>query len=153
MMIIFCGYILKISSENWTLFDEDHIGIDLYQLASLAVDNRNNVYASVDYSLSSLADMSRPNIIKYNGKKWTVHNPVDNTGESLGYVGNITADLNGNLWASVYGWDDVYLAVHNGQKWVHSGSALPINRSTEIAVDASNTIWIGTGDGIYLIEQ
>lgn len=147
------GCIIKIAGDNWTIFDKGDIGFIPYYFGNLAVDAENNLYASIDYALSSLWDMTRPNIIKYDGHNWTIHNPVDDEGESLGYVGKIDVDLLGNVWATLYGREGLNLAVFNGKNWQHNDSDIPAVWSSEIAVDQSNTVWLGTGNGIYLIEQ
>ena len=89
----------------------------------------------------------------YDGKNWKINNPVDEKGESLGYVGKINIDFLGNIWATLHGRDGLSIAVFNGKKWLYNDSDIPIDWSSEIAVDKSNTVWLGTGDGIYLIKQ
>jgi hypothetical protein len=147
------GYIIKITGDNWTIFDKEDIGFIPYYFGNLAVDVENNLYASIDYGLSSLWDMTRPNIISYDGKNWKINNPVDEKGESLGYVGKINIDLLGNIWATLHGREGLSIAVFNGKKWLYNDSDIPIDWGSEIAVDKSNTVWLGTGDGIYLIKQ
>ena len=65
--IINNGCIIKISGEAWTIYDTEDLGIMPYYFGNLAVDTNNNIYASIDYTLSSLWDMTRPNIIKFDG--------------------------------------------------------------------------------------
>lgn len=103
--------------------------------------------------LSSLWDKTRPNIIKYDGENWTINNPVDEKGESLGYVGKINIDLFGNIWASLQDREGLVLSVYNGIKWIYNDAGFPIDWISEIAIDKTNTVWLGTGDGIYLIKQ
>ena len=134
-------------------FDKEDLGFIPYYFGNLAVDIENNVYASLDYGLSSFWDMTRPNIIKYDGNQWTINNPIDEKGESLGYVGKINIDLSGNLWASLYDREGFVISVYNGKRWLYNNPDIPIDWISEIAVDKSNTVWLGTGDGIYLIRQ
>ena len=147
------GCIIKISGNDWKIYDKNDMGFAPYYFGDLTVDKDNKIYASIDYMLSSQYNMTRPNIIGYDGSKWEINNPVDEKGESLGYVGKITTDLYENIWASLHGRENVSLAVYNGQKWVYSNLNIPINSGSEIAVDKSNRVWIGTGNGIYLIKQ
>jgi ligand-binding sensor domain-containing protein len=146
------GCIIKITGDYWTIFDKEDIGFIPYYFGNLAVDIENNVYASLDYGLSSLWDMTRPNILKYNDKNWTIINPVDENGESLGYVGKINIDLLGNIWASLQGREDFVLSVYNGKKWIYNNSDFPIDWISEISIDENNTVWLGTGNGIYLVR-
>ena len=147
------GCIIKISEDTWEIFDENDIGFAPYYFGDLTIDYNNNIYASIDYGLSSLHDMTRPNIIVYDGSRWRINNPTDKDGESLGYVGKISCDLCMNLWATLHGRENISLAVFNGHKWIYNNPDFPINWISEIAVDESNTVWAGTGDGIYLIKQ
>jgi len=147
------GCIMKITGESWTLFDKEDFGFELYFVKYLAVYGENNLYASIDYSLSSSLDKTRPNIIQYDGKTWTINNPVDEEGESLGFVTEIGVDLFGNVWAALRRRDDIVLSVYNGTKWIYNNSDFPISSIFEIAINKKNTIWLGTGDGIYLMEQ
>lgn len=146
------GCIIKISDDNWVMFNESEIGFSPYYFGNLAVDYEDNLFASIDYNLSSLRDMTRPNIIKYNGNTWSINNPVDKNGESLGYVRKINVDYLGNIWAALYG-SGYMLAVFNGEKWVYNDSDFPTCSIYEIAFDKTNRIWLGTTDGIYLIKQ
>ncbi|MBU0558745.1 MAG: hypothetical protein KJ799_11455 [Bacteroidetes bacterium] len=142
--------IAKISGENISIFSEEEIGIPLYYFGELACGAKNHIYAALDYSLSSSADINRPHIISFDGKKWKIINPVDKKGKSLGYVNSIAVDLKGNLWAntSLNG-----IVVYNGQNWIFGESKIIIESSVfDIAVDSNNNIWIGSGDGIYIIK-
>jgi ligand-binding sensor domain-containing protein len=129
------GCIIKITGDNWIIFDKEDIGFIPYYFGNLVVDIENNVYASLDYGLSSLWDMTRPNIIKYNDKNWTIINPVDENGESLGYVGKINIDLLGHIWASLHGREGFVLSVYNGNEWIYNNSDIPIDWISEIAID------------------
>lgn len=147
------GCLVRIAGDNWKIFDADEIGFAPYYFGDLVIDKNNKIYAALDYGLSSLHDMTRPNLIVYDGDKWTIQNPEDENGESLGYVGKIATDLYGNVWASVHGREKVCLAVFNGQKWIYNQPEFPIDWVSELAVDRSNDIWVGTGEGVYVIAQ
>ncbi|RKY57130.1 MAG: hypothetical protein DRP96_10520 [Candidatus Neomarinimicrobiota bacterium] len=147
------GCVVRISNNAWTIFGEEEIGFRPYYPWDIAVDGEDAVYVTIDYRLSSLADMTRPNLIKYNGKNWTVINPVDENGESLGYVECVCCDLDGKVWVSVYGGQYWGLAVYDGNIWKYNDGDGLFGSIFEIAADQENTMWIGTGSGIYLIEQ
>jgi len=145
--------IMQIAGDSWILFDKEDFGFELYFVEYLAVDGENNLYASIDYKASSSHDMTRPNIIQYDGKTWTINNPVDEEGGSLGYVRKISVDLFGNVWASLYRREGIVLAVYNGTQWIYNSSDFPISSIFEIVINKKNTVWPGTGDGIYIMEQ
>jgi ligand-binding sensor domain-containing protein len=143
------GCIIRINNENWTLFGKEDIGFNPYFPWRLS-GNENQIHASIDYRLSSQMDMNRPNIISYNGNQWKINNPVNEEGESLGYVGEIAVDLNGNLWAETYKYG---IAVYDGKKWYYNKSELSVQSGIfDISIDRKNNIWIGSGDGIYIIK-
>lgn len=147
------GSIAKISGENWEIYNEREMGFTPYYFNDLVVGKDDNVYASITYVLSSYIDMERPNIVMKDDTGWFINNPVDERGASLGYVGNISTDLNGNVWASLHGKEDVSLAFFNGRRWIYNRSSLPVSWNSEIVVDKFNTAWVGTWNGIYLVRQ
>lgn len=147
------GCIIKLTDDKWTIFDKADFGFIPYHFGNLAVDIESKVYVSLDYGFSSLWDMTRPNILEYDGKNWTIKNPVDEMGESLGYVSKINIDLLGNLWASLHGRAEITLSVYNHNNWIYNNSIPPNGYSAEIAIDKNNTVWVGTVEGIYLIDQ
>ncbi len=145
------GSIAKINGSNLQIYDQEEIGIPLYYFGNIASGSNNFIYVSIDYSLSSLADNTRPNIISFDGNSWKVINPVDENGKTLGYVGKIAVDLTGYLWASTSANG---IAVYNGQNWIYNKSNSVIESGVfDIAVDNNNNIWIGSGDGVYIINQ
>ncbi|MEE8186745.1 MAG: hypothetical protein V3T99_03670 [Nitrososphaerales archaeon] len=143
--------LIRISDDNWTRFDKSNMGFTAYYFGNLAVDALDNLYASVDYGLSSYFDMTRPNLIKFDGETWEIINPVDEDGEPLGYVGRINTDSSGNVWVAIHDGPGYVLAVYNGKRWFYNDSDFPVVSILEIAVDNKNKVWLGTGDGIYLI--
>ncbi len=144
--------IIKIAGENWTLFNEQQIGFAPYNFGNLALNKSNHLYVSVDYMLSSLWDMTRPQIIQYNGTNWSINNPVDSDGEPLGYVGKINVDLEGYIWASLSGRQGCVLVMYNGKQWIYNSSDFPVESVSAIEADLSNNIWLATGDGIYIVK-
>lgn len=143
--------ILKITGEQWSVYDEHDIGFSPYFWGNLACGPRW-VHASIDYSFSSLLDTGRPNILPFDGAEWTINNPVDSSGNSLGYVGEIAVDRRGYLWASTRFSDG--LAVYNGRTWSSARPEYLKNTGVfDIAVDNENTVWLGTGDGVRILRQ
>jgi ligand-binding sensor domain-containing protein len=145
------GSIVKIYDEEMTLYKEEDIGIELYYFGNLAGGIDGKIYTSIDYSLSSLADDSRPNIISFDNNSWKIENPVDEDNISLGYVSRIGVDFAGNLWAHT---SKSGIAVYNGNKWIYSKDDLSIeSRVNDISIDLDDNVWFGCGDGIYIIDN
>jgi len=143
--------LVKMNGDSWTLYGEEEIGFSPYFLWRIA-SFKNQIHASINYMLSSDFNINRPNIISYNGSQWKVNNPVDKDGNSLGYVGEIAVDLKGNLWAET---SENGIAVFDGHKWFYNKSELSIGNGVgvfDIEVENNNSIWVGCGDGIYIIN-
>jgi len=120
---------------------------------TIASGKNNIIIASIDYGLSSTMDISRPNIIQFNGNQCIINNPVDEQGNSLGYVGVMNTDSRGNIWASIWMSQET-IAVYNGQKWFYDNDINGLIESIfAIESDPLDRIWLGTGKGIYIIEQ
>jgi len=145
--------LVKIENGYWTIFTDSDLGFQPYYFGDIAVGRNNVIVLSIDYSLSSSWDIARPNIILFDGKKCIINNPVDEQGNSLGYVGVMNTDSKGNIWVSMSpGYAKI--AVYNGQKWYYDGyQDISFEGVFAIENDPLDQIWIGTGKGIYIIEQ
>jgi len=59
-------------------------------------------------------------------------------------------DLTGNLWAET---SENGIAVFDGHKWFYNKAELLIESGVfDIEVAKNNEVWIGSGDGIYIIN-
>jgi len=145
--------IVQATGNIFTIYNTDVTGNEISWLKNLAIGKRDHIFATLDYSLSSTSDMSRPNLIAFDGNAWQVNNPVDEHGESLGYVGDVATDLFGNVWVTLGGREDASLAMYNGNQWFYSQPGIPQYWGVDIVVDNQNTLWIGTGEGLYYIKQ
>ncbi|MCK4465480.1 MAG: hypothetical protein KAU83_07195 [Bacteroidales bacterium] len=143
--------LVKIRNGEWTIYDDSALGFRPYYFGNLAIGRNNILIASLDYGLSSMWDITRPNIIHFDGYKCTIINPVDEYENSLGYVGVVNTDSEGNIWASIEG--NVELAVFNGEKWYYNEPDCPFEGVFAIETDLQDRIWVGTGTGIYIIEK
>lgn len=144
--------IVKINGDNISVYGEDETNIPLYYFGKICSgSNNNNIYASLDYSLSSLIDNNRPNIIMYNGNSWKVIDTVDEDEKGGIFSQKISADLDGNLWASTSDG----IAIYNGKKWTKLNLAedITIDWYGCITPDRNNNIWIATGEGVYVLKE
>lgn len=145
--------LLKISGNAWKIYDQTEIGFTPYYWGNLAVDSHDNLYASIDYMLSSLYDTSRPGLVKFDGQKWTVRTPLNEYGESLGYVNSVDVDWSGNIWTSVMGEGHIILAIFDGEHWIRHPVKMELAGRTPIIFDGSNYAWVGTANGVYVFER
>lgn len=144
--------LIKINDEQWYIYDKSYYGFTPYSWGTLAIGKNNILIASIDYGLSS-AGPSSPFLVQYDGFKWEINDPVDENGEPLGWIKTINTDLEGNIWVSFWSYNDVKLAVYNGQKWYCSEPGCPIESVFTIESDFEDNIWIGTGHGIYIVKK
>ena len=143
---------VKINNGNWNIYDNSDLGFRPYYFGNLAIGKNNMLIASIDYGLSSAGPRS-PYLIQYDGFNWEINDPVDENGVPLGEIKALNTDLEGNIWVSFWSFNDVKLAVYNGQKWYYSEPGCPIESGFTIEPDFEDNIWIGTGHGIYIVKK
>ncbi len=135
------AYLVKITNDNWTIYNSSDLGFNPYYFGNLEINSQNKLYGAIDYSLSSTTTNNGPQVFIYDG----------NSTERLRYDGEsnikfITIDNEDNIWCGTYGG----YAVYNGQKWTIDHSSFKEVSVFTIEQSPDNKIWIGTGDGIYI---
>ncbi len=66
----------------------------------------------------------------------------------------LKADLRDYLWLAGFGAKEkTNLSVFDGEKWQKPPADFPGLLISCMAVDRSNSLWLGTDDGIYLLRQ
>lgn len=140
------------NNNTWTIFNKDNFGFDPYYFGYIAVDTEDHIYATLDYSLSSSSDNTRPNVVKYNGENWSIIFPIENNVDSLIFNGKVYSDNNGNIWATLYNKEGLFLSSYDGEEWTHYLTNIPSISVAEIVFDSDNTMWVGTDNGIYIIK-
>ncbi len=143
--------IVRISGDDWSVFDRSDFGFSAYYWGKLACGPAG-IHASIDYKFSSIFDTSRPALLVFDGKKWAVQTPLNAAGNPVGYIGIISFDRRGYLWVSKTGSSG--LSVFDGKSWTYAEPAYLESKGVfDIAADRNNSIWIGTGDGVYFVRQ
>ncbi len=115
------GGLMKFDGKNWTLYTPENSILPSNSVRDVIVDKWNNKWIAISEVVNSAC------IIKISDGRWTKYDKSD-IGFSPYYFGNLAIDEKNNLFASI---ESIF----------------------EITVDKENRIWLGTGDGIYLIEQ
>lgn len=138
--------VVKISGENWKL-----LPITGYYLMGMTVDRNNYLYVIDDYTLSSSLLISTF-IIFYDGQK--TKNLAPESSSALSYHPYLLAiDQRNYLWVAQFGSGTIKnLQVWNRKQWFEP-ETFPNDHIQCIAFDNKNTAWVGTNNGIYLIEQ
>ena len=147
------AYFVKINNDNWRIYTSDDLGFSPYYFYfdNLAIGTNNMLIASIWYGLSSIGSRP-PYLIQYDGFNWEINDPVDENGVPLGEVKAFNTDFKGNIWVSL-SYNDVILAVFNGQKWYYSETGCPKETVFTIEPDFEDNIWIGTYNGIYIVKN
>lgn len=91
----------------------------------------------------------------FDGLGWLNYN-AGNSGLLGDIILSAASDSQGNLWFGTSGWDgpsgqDGAVAKFNGSSWTNyylSNSELIDDDGLQVAVDAADTIWIGTEEGV-----
>ena len=137
--------VVKISNGSWTL-----LPVTGYYLMDMAVDKDNKVYIIDDYSLSSVVTQSKIILLKEESTQ-TISPEIPPGSWYHPYV--LAVDRRNYLWAAQFAISSAkILQVFNGIKWLEP-QTFPDSFINCISVDSKNTVWIGTNNGIYLLDQ
>ena len=135
-------YLVRISGESWNTYTAENLGFSPYYINDLAINSYNEVCASIDYSLSSTLYHEGPDLFVFDG-----NSAVQLTADSIARgVASLMVDHEDNIWCNLYqGY-----AVYNWENWVVNDSIFREFGSFTIEQAPDSSIWIGTGDGIYI---
>lgn len=133
-------YLAKTNGTRWTLFDSEDLGFSPYYFGNIMFNSRNQLCASIDYSLSSTWPNAGPNAFIFDGS----HAKQLKIGNNA-YVKSLTVDNDDNVWCALMGG----FAVWNGTSWMINDTGFS-NGVFAIAQSPDGSMWIATGDGIYI---
>jgi ligand-binding sensor domain-containing protein len=78
------------------------------------------------------------------------HNTEQLRINDLAHINSLTVDNEDNLWCAITtGYGNGY-AVYNGEQWIVDDSTYRESSVFTIKQANDSTIWLGTGDGIYI---
>jgi len=134
-------YIIKIQGNEWTLFDEDTIGIDFVGVRSLIITPDGTKWFT-----------GNARLIKFNNFEWEEFSTL-NSGIESGDVTALEIDTDNYIWFTVRKW----ASYHGGlgcfdtetEEWTGytmANSGLPSEELYDIAIDAQGNKWIATAD-------
>ncbi|WP_317897973.1 hypothetical protein [Aurantibacillus circumpalustris] len=134
------SYLVKKSNDNWTKYGRAELGFSPYNLRNIKINSKNEVYVSIDYSLSSSIGGEHPTLFTFNGQKSEILKSDKSFGCKL-----LNIDHEDNLWCA----ENSNYSVYSGNKWIQSGKT---NFEGIFAIEQTkdNKIWMGTGDGVYI---
>lgn len=126
-----------------------------YRVAGLTMDDNGHLWISNDGAASRLQ-------VRKRDGNWTSFDPPFSPGNRV--MGSLLVDGSGQKWMIAPGGVGLYCFKDNGTidnptddqwKWLRQGGGqgnLPSNVVLSLAVDKSGFVWIGTNDGIGIVQ-
>ncbi len=138
--------VLTITNNKWKF-----LPVTGYYLMNMDVTRDGTVYVIDDAGLSSSTSVTNKIYECKNGLVRDILPP--GTGRDISpHI--LKTDLRNYLWVSAFCQEDhSCLAVFDGENWYEAPSGFPDININCIAVDKNNNIWLGTSNGIYILNQ
>jgi ligand-binding sensor domain-containing protein len=137
------AYLAMIDGNQWNTYTSDDIGFEPYYLSQIAMNSHKEVCVAIDYSLSSSWYHSGPQVFVFNGNS-SIQLKMDSTTS----ITAMTVDNEDNIWCIT----QQGFAVYNWDRWMRNDTIFRGHGAFEIVQSPDNTVWIGTGNGIYISE-
>jgi ligand-binding sensor domain-containing protein len=127
--------LIKYDGTNWTVFNPANSGLPDSLASALAIGKDGDIWVGMYRGLA-----------RFDGSTWTVYNPYE--------VNVLTVADNGDVWV---GYDGYGVEKFDGTNWTHytaGSSDLPENFITDIEIDDSHSVWIGTtSKGVAVLNE
>jgi len=144
------SYLSKISEDSWTVYDSSDFKHNLFEVLDLEINSKNQLCGVINYSLP-LSMYHTPNAFCFDG----IH--MDTYGvDSIRGCQTIFVDNNDNLWCT---FGHGYVCFVGDEHFRVVSEVIDINGVSTYATWFSTisqapdgNIWIGTGEGIRIIE-
>ncbi|MEX0883314.1 MAG: two-component regulator propeller domain-containing protein [Cyclobacteriaceae bacterium] len=129
---------------NWELFSTAQLGFTPYSITNLQIVSSGKVFGGIDYSLSCTYDPTRPSLFAFDesvGQEITADRPFN--------TNFIFADRSDHIWCAGGSGYGVY---ENGN-WTWDEETFKETGVFTIAEAPNGDIWLGTGDGVYVMDR
>jgi ligand-binding sensor domain-containing protein len=144
--------ILKIKNHQWTFFNQVDSNLLNHNFWCATVDFDNNLWLGTGWQQSPIK------IVKYNGEKWLINNPINDDGKSInGTIRTLFTDFKGNIW-SVSSLSKKrttvgsLLSKYDGNNWQNI-EINDVNVIREIEIDKEGNIWILSKNRIIQVVE
>jgi hypothetical protein len=143
------GKIAKLAGNDWDIFGPGQLGFTPHFFQKLELDSENQLYASLDYTLSSHTRTTEdPIIIQFDGSSW--RNILSLEDVAVPERGNypFTIDKENNLWLN---YEDYILRREEGN-WE---TMLSNFKFGVLAMKGApdHGVWIGSDAGITIVKN
>ncbi len=135
--------LVRISGDNWQAFSEEDLGFSPYMFGNLAVNSRNEIFASIDYSLSSMFRHPGPEVIRFDGITCE-----QIFADSTFNARFISIDRKDRIWCAGYPGYGIYA----GGTWTMDNTSFAKTGIFAIEESPDGRMWIGTGEGIFISD-
>lgn len=137
--------VVEITSDQWIL-----LPVEGYYLTDMDVSSQGTLYVIDDVSLSSSFMTNKV----YRWRSDSVTNILPGISRFDYWPRLLRADQRDYLWLAGFGGGEkTDLSVFDGETWQEAPEGFPNLTIYCMAVDRSNSLWLGTDDGIYLLRQ
>lgn len=149
--LLYCSSCFS-QNNQWKVYNTSNSDIPDNYILSIGIDENDNKWMG-----------TRWGIVKYDGENWIKYSK--NSTKEIEYtsIRNITIDSAGQVWTGTWGDGMAFLRFPLGKqddpnakfKWIYykeKNSAMPHNVVKAICIDKKGNKWIGTEEGLLLME-
>jgi ligand-binding sensor domain-containing protein len=138
------SFISRISGSEWHTFGNADFGFTAAGVGQLAINGSDEIFAIVDYSMN-------PSLGTHGSKLFSFlpETTVRNQFNFTNLITSITVDTNGKVWYV----SRRQFGVYNGEAWIIESPTFTKADLTSITEGPEEKMWIGTTDGVYIMEK
>lgn len=141
------AYLVKISNDEWNIYDKNDFGFSPYYLGGIQCDGKNRLWVTIDYSLAATVASPPPHFFIFDGKHTSQLSCRQNMGFGDRRTGLII-DHNDYVWCFGVG---AICGVWINEQWTQfDDSEFEGERIWVIKEDPNHRLWFGMENGIYV---
>jgi ligand-binding sensor domain-containing protein len=143
--------IMKISGEDWTIYNIGDPEISDREIRTLTTDNHKNLW------IGTGRNDDHESLILFDGNNWDKVFPEDGNGNIIyGDVQKLLSDTSGKIWMvmDTYESSGTILISYNGSGW-NKATIIPVDAIiSDIELDSQDRIWVATYNyGYYILDK
>ena len=136
-------FLVKITGNTMTVYDSRHYGWTVPYWGGIALNNKNQLYCAIDYSLVSQPSNPRPQVMIFDGNKYQYL--AFNETSSAKYI---VIDKKTRVWCAGRNQFSVY----SGKTWLVDSLTYEDSWINALAIAPDNKVWIGNGNGVDIVS-
>ena len=140
--------IYRITDYSWDCLGDE--SGTFYWVFTFSVGLSGEIFLVEDFSLSSAMNSNK--FYRFRGERWEKIDQDDSP--PISFISRIRSDRRSYCWLANTSGNSAFLNVFDGKKWHSSDHDLfPDNFITVIEADINNNIWVGTYNGVFILNQ